>query len=133
WADLLQVAADWHDQMVYHGDNHFTAHVLEFASGRRIYCVSSNPNALAGKRGHVKLDEFALHENQPLLYRVAKPVTQWGGTLSLISTHRGPNTLFNQIITKIKGEGRTEKGECRTAREADSSLSLIPYHFSAPW
>ena len=29
---------------------------------------------LAGKRGHVKLDEFALHQDQRLLYQVAKPV-----------------------------------------------------------
>src|SRR6266446_2810260 len=82
-----------------------SAYVLQFANGRRIYCLSSNPNALAGKRGHVKLDEFALHQDQRLLYRIAKPVTQWGGTLSIISTHRGPNTLFNQIIREIRHAG----------------------------
>src|SRR6266404_531178 len=62
-----------------------SAFALQFANGRRIYCLSSNPNALAGKRGHVKLDEFALHQDQRLLYRVAKPVTTWGGQLSIIA------------------------------------------------
>jgi phage FluMu gp28-like protein len=67
--------------------------------------LSSNPNALAGKRGHVKLDEFALHQDQRLLYRVAKPVTTWGGQLSIISTHRGAQTVFNQLIQDIKERG----------------------------
>jgi len=67
--------------------------------------VSSNPNALAGKRGHVKLDEFALHQEQRLLYRVAKPLTQWGGTLSIISTHRGEQTVFNELIRDIREGG----------------------------
>src|SRR3954465_11769232 len=66
-----------------------SAHVLQFANGRPIYCLSSHPNALAAKRGHVKLDEFALHQDQRLLYKVAKPVTTWGRQLSIISPHRG--------------------------------------------
>ena len=102
WADFLHLAAVDLGIVILDHDQNISARVLEFANGRRIYCVSSNPNALAGKRGHVKLDEFALHPDQRLLYRVAKPVTQWGGSLSIISTHRGANTLFNQIITRIK-------------------------------
>jgi phage FluMu gp28-like protein len=82
-----------------------SAYVLQFANGRRIYCLSSSPNALAGKRGHVKLDEFALHQDQRLLYKVAKPVTTWGGQLSIISTHRGIGTVFNQIINEIVHHG----------------------------
>jgi phage FluMu gp28-like protein len=40
-----------------------------------------------------------------VLYAVAKPVTQWGGTLSIISTHRGVGSVFNSIITDIKERG----------------------------
>ena len=79
--------------------------VLTFASGHSIYALSSNPDAIVGKSGHVKLDEFALHKDQRKLYAVAKPVTQWGGTLSIISTHRGKHTTFNQILTDIKENG----------------------------
>src|SRR5258706_8046756 len=32
-----------------------SAYVLQFANGRRIYCLSSNPNPLASNLGHVKL------------------------------------------------------------------------------
>jgi hypothetical protein len=109
-----------------------SAYVIEFANGRRIYSLSSNPNALAGKRGHVTLDEFALHPDQRLLYRTAKPVTMWGGQLSIISTHRGVNTLFNQIIRSIKQAQKTNgtpapisNGARALARsKPDSSVAL---------
>jgi phage FluMu gp28-like protein len=105
WAKILNLGANYLGLLLLDHKNNFSAHVLQFANGRRIYCLSSNPNALAGKRGHVKIDEFALHADQRLLYRIAKPVTQWGGTLSIISTHRGPDTLFNQFIQEIRHKG----------------------------
>jgi len=105
WADLLQIGAVDLGEMVFDRQSRVTAYVLEFANRRRIYSLSSNPNALAGKCGHVKIDEMALHADQRLLYRVAKPVTTWGGTLSVISTHRGANTVFNQIIRDIIENG----------------------------
>ena len=105
WAEYYQIGAqDLGEKLIEHSKD-LRAHVLQFASGRRIYCLSSNPNALAGKRGHVKLDEFALHQDQRMLYRVAKPLTQWGGTLSIISTHRGSQTLFNELIRDITERG----------------------------
>ena len=104
-ARLLQMGCDDLGEIMFDRANNLSAYVLQFRTGRRIYSVSSNPNALAGKRGHVKLDEFALHNDQRLLYRVAKPLTQWGGTLSIISTHRGALTVFNQIIRGIKEQG----------------------------
>src|SRR6266404_6312871 len=88
-ARMLQLGAQQKGELFFDRDSESPAYVLEFPTHRRIYSLSSNPNALAGKRGHVKLDEFALHEDQRLLYRIAKPVTTWGGTLSVISTHRG--------------------------------------------
>lgn len=105
WARILNLAAEYEGARLMDEKSRSSAHVLQFATGARIYCLSCNPNALAGKRGHVKLDEFALHQDQRLLYRVAKPVTQWGGTLSVISTHRGANTLFNEIVRAIREQG----------------------------
>lgn len=102
WARVLQLAANDLGEIVFDKASDFSAYVLEFANGRRIYSLSSNPNALAGKRGHVILDEFALHKDQRLLYRIAKPVTQWGGQLEIISTHRGAGTVFNEFIRDIQ-------------------------------
>jgi phage FluMu gp28-like protein len=101
WAEILhEVILDLGEVML-DPEHDASAYVIQFANGRRIYSLSSNPNALAGKRGHVKLDEFALHQDQRLLYRIAKPVTTWGGTLSIISTHRGIGSVFNQLIRDI--------------------------------
>src|SRR5436190_3440936 len=105
WAVFLHLYFSDLGLLILDEKTNSSAYVLQFASGRRIYCLSSNPNALAGKRGHVKLDEFALHSDQRLLYRVAKPVTMWGGQLSIISTHRGATTLFNQLIREITENG----------------------------
>jgi phage FluMu gp28-like protein len=102
WARLLNLAATCLGRIILGDKASSSAFVLQFANGRRIHCLSSNPNAFAGKRGHVKLDEFALHPDQRALYKIAKPVTQWGGTFSILSTHRGPGTLFNQIIREIR-------------------------------
>jgi len=105
WAEFYQIGAEDLGRKLISHPNDLGAYVLQFANGRRIYSLSSNPNALAGKRGHVKLDEFALHQDQRMLYRVAKPLTQWGGTLSIISTHRGSQTIFNDLIRDITERG----------------------------
>jgi phage FluMu gp28-like protein len=107
WANVLKYAAEDHGEQVFTTDNGraVKVQVLSFASGANVYALSSNPDAIVGKTGHVKLDEFALHKDQRQLYAVAKPVIQWGGTLSLISTHRGAQTVFNEIVRDIKERG----------------------------
>lgn len=107
WSKILQRAAeDLGEQILNLGNGKaIGVQVLRFASGACIYALSSNPDAIVGKTGHVKLDEFAIHKAQRELYALAKPVTQWGGTLSIISTHRGIGTMFNRIITDIKEHG----------------------------
>lgn len=107
WAAVLKYAAQDLGEQLFEdaAGKAIKVQVLSFASGANIYALSSNPDAIVGKTGHVKLDEFALHKNQRELYRVAKPVIQWGGTLSVISTHRGVATVFNEIIEDIKTRG----------------------------
>ncbi len=107
WADVLELAAADFGRRVYlaDGGKAVGVQVLSFATGASIYALSSNPDAIVGKTGHVKLDEFALHKDQRTLYAVAKPVIQWGGTLSVISTHRGAHTVFNELITDIQQRG----------------------------
>lgn len=107
WASILDCAAGELGEWVFApgGGKAAKVQVLSFASGFSIYALSSNPDAIVGKTGHVKLDEFALHKDQRTLYAVAKPVIQWGGTLSIISTHRGIGTVFNEIIVEILERG----------------------------
>jgi phage FluMu gp28-like protein len=104
WANVLKYAATDLGEQIFEDANGkpVKVQVLNFASGASNYALSSNPDAIVGKTGHVKLDEFALHKDQRQLYAVAKPVTMWGGTLSIISTHRGVGTVFNSIIKDIR-------------------------------
>jgi phage FluMu gp28-like protein len=101
WADFFHTGAVDLGEIVFDPEHDVSAFALELANGKRIYALSSNPNALAGKCGHIILDEFALHKDQRLLYRIAKPATTWGGTMTILSTHRGLNTEFNRIIVSI--------------------------------
>ncbi len=106
WAAALNLAAeDISGEEILQNERSVTMHILRFASGYSIYALSSNPDAIVGKSGHVILDEFALHKDQRQLYALAKPVTQWGGTLTIISTHRGTGTIFNNLIEDVKNRG----------------------------
>lgn len=82
-----------------------TTYTLQFANGRRIHSLSSNADAQAGKRGTRILDEFALHPDPRTLYAIAYPGITWGGSLEIISTHRGSNNFFNRLIEEIKHKG----------------------------
>lgn len=107
WANTYRLAAKDLGEQTLMSDNgkEFKVQQIQFASGASIYALSSNPDAIAGKTGHVKLDEFALHKDQRQLFTVAKPATQWGGTLSVLSTHRGIATVFNSLLTDVKQRG----------------------------
>lgn len=81
------------------GKQSATASVLRFATGTRINSISSNPDVFAGKGGNVGLDEFALRNDPRSVYDIASPTIDWGGRLSIISTHRGAGNFFNKLIT----------------------------------
>jgi len=102
WAKILNHAAHYYGEMVFdEGKKKFTAFVLEFANGRRIYALSSNVDVIAGKHGHIKIDEYALHPEQRGLYAISMPGIMWGGQLCIISTHRGIESRFNRFIRDI--------------------------------
>jgi phage FluMu gp28-like protein len=105
WAGIMNLAANDLGESVLDKDKHISAHVLEFASGKRIYSMSSNPDAQAGKRGGRILDEFALHPDPRKLWSIAYPGITWGGSMEVISTHRGSKNFFNQLIREVRESG----------------------------
>ena len=109
WAKLLDMAAKDLGEIAVDEKNKITAYVLEFANGKRIHSMSSNPDAQAGKRGGRILDEFALHPDPRKLWSIAYPGITWGGNMELISTHRGSNNFFNQLVREIKENGNPKK------------------------
>ena len=78
---------------------------LKFSNGSTINAISSSVDSQAGKRGSRVLDEFALHNYQKNLFITAIPGITWGGRLEILSTHRGANNFFNQLIQEVKNDG----------------------------
>jgi phage FluMu gp28-like protein len=105
WAGVMGMAARDLGEVVLDAAKKHSAYVLEFASGRRIHSMSSNPDAQAGKRGSRILDEFALHKDQRKMWAVAYPGITWGGNMEIISTHRGSNSFFNQLVREARHGG----------------------------
>jgi phage FluMu gp28-like protein len=120
WANVLKIVATDLGQVLINRDKEIAAFAMRFANGRSIYALSSNPDAIVGKTGHIKLDEYALQRDQPGIYGLAYPCTLWGGTLSIISTHRGPNTFFYNLLQQVKHGGNPYKfsHHCVTLQDA---------------
>lgn len=109
WAGIMNLAANDLGQQVLDPEKKLTAYVLQFASGRRIHSMSSNPDAQAGKRGSRVLDEFALHADQRKLWAIAYPGITWGGSMEIVSTHRGSNSFFNGLIREAREKGNPKR------------------------
>ena len=109
WAGVMNLAAKDLGEVVIDAKDKLTAYVLQFASGRRIHSMSSNPDAQAGKRGSRVLDEFALHSDQRKLWAIAYPGITWGGNMEVISTHRGSYSFFNGLIREAREKGNPKK------------------------
>lgn len=109
FAKLLDLAAQDLGEVVIDPERRLSAYVLHFANGRRIHSMSSNPDAQAGKRGGRILDEFALHPDPRKLWSIAYPGITWGGNMEVISTHRGSNNFFNQLIREIREHNNPKK------------------------
>jgi phage FluMu gp28-like protein len=105
WAGIAGKAARDLGDVVINPEKRLSAHVLEFASGRRIHSMSSSPDAQAGKRGGRVLDEFALHPDPKKLWSIAYPGITWGGAMEVISTHRGSHNFFNDLIREARERG----------------------------
>lgn len=109
FAKVLHVVAEDLGERVINEDKKISAYVLHFANGRRIHSMSSNPDAQAGKRGGRVLDEFALHPDPRKLWSIAYPGITWGGSMEIISTHRGSHNFFNQLIREIRENNNPKK------------------------
>jgi phage FluMu gp28-like protein len=109
WAGILSLAADDLGEVMIDPKEKHSAYVLRFANGRRINSMSSNPDAQAGKRGARILDEFALHPDPRTLWTIAYPGITWGGTMEVISTHRGSHNFFNQLVREVREKKNPKK------------------------
>lgn len=120
FAQILNLACTDLGQPLIDTDKRISAYVLELANGLRIHSMSSNPDAQAGKRGDRVLDEFALHPDPRKLYSIAYPGITWGGSMEIISTHRGSKNFFNEIIEEVKHKGNPKGVSLHTVTLQDA-------------
>ena len=109
WAQVFDLAARDLGEVVLDEKKKITALVLEFANKRRVYSMSSNPDAQAGKRGPRILDEFALLNDPRKMWSIAFPGITWGGGIEVISTHRGSKNYFNELIREVREKNNPKK------------------------
>jgi len=77
---------------------------IKFASGNRITALSSAPANLRGKQGLVIIDEAAFHPDLKELLKAAFALLIWGGKVHIISTHKGIDNAFNELIEDIRAD-----------------------------
>lgn len=101
WAEQLGLASSaLGAQMVErHG---VQAEEIRFSSGFKIQALTSNPESCRGKGGDLVIDEAAHHQDLAEMLKAASAVGDWGGRLTLISTHNGVDNPFNLLCEEIR-------------------------------
>ena len=74
-----------------------------FETGVKIVAGSSNPNFFRSKGGSVRLDELAFHRDGRAMFKAAHASARfWGFPLRAWSSHHGPGSYFNTLITQAR-------------------------------
>jgi phage FluMu gp28-like protein len=102
WAQVLNVAAQDLGELVLDSEKDIKALVIEFANGKRIHGLSSNPKAFRSKGGKLVLDEFAFHSDPEALWKAAAPIITWGFPARVLSTYNGKGNRYARMVADAK-------------------------------
>lgn len=117
WAKLLDVAAQELGEVVIDRDQDVKALVIQFANGRRIHGLSSNPKAFRSKGGKLVLDEFAFHADAEALWKAAAPIITWGYPARVLSTYNGKGNRYYRMVDEAR-KGNTWSLHTTTIEDA---------------
>ncbi len=102
WTRLYQIAAEDLGEVVIDRDDDIKARVIQFANGKRIHGLSSNPKAFRSKGGKLVLDEFAFHAQPEELWKAAVPIITWGYPVRVLSTYNGKGNRYYRMVEDAK-------------------------------
>ena len=106
WAKLIEPAAAAVQEFLFadpeHPERDIKAFRIKFASGFEVIALPSVPRALRGHQGMVIIDEAAFHENLEEVLTAAYALLMWGGSVLIISTHKGDLNPFNVLVQDIR-------------------------------
>lgn len=104
WTKLYKVAAEFLGEIVLNKKEDIKAYSIEYATGKRINALSSNPKGFRSKGGKGVLDEFAFHSDAEALWKAAAPIITWGFPMRVLSTFNGKgNRYFRMVEDAEKG------------------------------
>lgn len=107
WAREMNAAAiALGSRMIQDEGRDILVHELRFASGHVVQALASNPESMRGEGGDVIIDEAAHHQHLEELLKAAKAVGDWGGRLTVISTHNGRHNPFNLLCEQLRAKKR---------------------------
>lgn len=106
WAKAYGLVATAVEEFIFEDeDQDILAFRVRFASGYKVTALSSRPSNLRAKKGRIRIDEAAFHQDLGELLKAAIAIKMWGGSIAIWSTHDGEDNAFNQMIQAIqKGE-----------------------------
>lgn len=123
WARIFNVAATDLGETVISRNDDIKALTVEFATGKRINALSSNPKAFRSKGGKLVLDEFAFHADQEEMWKAARPIITWGFPARILSTYNGKGNRYYRMVSEAKkaiAEGRVPAWALHTTTIIDA-------------
>lgn len=123
WARIFKIAAQDLGETVISRDDDIKALTIEFATGKRINALTSNPKAFRSKGGKLVLDEFAFHADQEAMWKAARPIITWGFPARILSTYNGKGNRYYRMVSEQKkalAEGRTPLWNLHTVTIEDA-------------
>ncbi len=109
WARIFNIAAQDLGETVISKNDDIKALTVQFATGKRINALTSNPKAFRSKGGKLVLDEFAFHADQEAMWNAARPIITWGYPVRILSTYNGKGNRYYRMVSETKkaiAEGR---------------------------
>lgn len=103
WAKGYNLACSGiNESVIEEPDKNILAYTIRFDSGFKVTALSSRPANLRAKKGRLRIDEAAFHNDLDELIKAALAINMWGGSVAIWSTHNGKSNYFNQLIEKCK-------------------------------
>lgn len=103
WAKAYNLACSGiNESVIEEPDKNILAYTIRFDSGFKVTALSSRPANLRSKKGRLRIDEAAFHDDLEELIKAALAINMWGGKVAIWSTHNGKDNYFNELIEKCK-------------------------------
>ena len=103
WAKGYNLACSGiNESVIEEPDKNILAYTIRFDSGFKVTALSSRPANLRSKKGRLRIDEAAFHDDLEELIKAALAINMWGGKVAVWSTHNGKDNYFNKLIEKCK-------------------------------